>query len=91
MYANVFGQEGVEEAIEMLKPEIAIDAANIGVPDVGKIGPEAVSEAYMAEFFFNKVLLTTTGQLEDRFLWVWRKASRSSLRRWTISLYILDA
>ncbi|KAG9258434.1 uncharacterized protein F5Z01DRAFT_615027 [Emericellopsis atlantica] len=43
LYANVFGQEGVEKAIELLKTEIAYDAGNIGVPDVGKIGPEAVN------------------------------------------------
>ncbi|WYZ40876.1 hypothetical protein EsH8_IV_001217 [Colletotrichum jinshuiense] len=37
MYANVFGQEGVEKAIELLKHEIAIDAGNLGVPDLKKI------------------------------------------------------
>ncbi|OLN83334.1 Cytochrome b2, mitochondrial 4 [Colletotrichum chlorophyti] len=37
MYANVFGQEGVEKAIQILKHEIAIDAGNLGVPDLKKI------------------------------------------------------
>ena len=43
MYANVFGQEGVEKAIDILKTELAIDAGNIGVADVKKIGPKNVS------------------------------------------------
>ncbi|KAI0602190.1 hypothetical protein F4775DRAFT_581619 [Biscogniauxia sp. FL1348] len=37
MYANVYGTEGVTRAIEMLKHEIAIDAANAGVGDLHKI------------------------------------------------------
>ena len=43
MYSNVFGQEGVTKAIELLKYEIAIDAANIGVADLKKINPSYVS------------------------------------------------
>lgn len=43
MYANVFGQEGVEKAIEMLKHEIAIDAGNLGVGDLSKIDTSYVS------------------------------------------------
>ena len=42
MYANVFGQEGVQQVIEQLKYEIAIDAANIGVADLKKIAPDYV-------------------------------------------------
>lgn len=42
MYANVFGQEGVQQLIEQLKYEIAIDAANIGVADLKKITPDYV-------------------------------------------------
>ncbi|KAI1637422.1 hypothetical protein F4809DRAFT_640477 [Biscogniauxia mediterranea] len=37
MYANVYGTDGVKRAIEMLKHEIAIDAANAGVGDLHKI------------------------------------------------------
>lgn len=42
MYANVFGHEGVQQLIEQLKYEIAIDAANIGVADLKKITPDYV-------------------------------------------------
>ncbi|EKG10052.1 FMN-dependent dehydrogenase [Macrophomina phaseolina MS6] len=37
MYSNVFGQEGVAKAIDLFKRELAIDAANLGVPDIKKI------------------------------------------------------
>lgn len=37
MFANVFGTEGIERVIELLKHEIAIDAANLGVSDLKKI------------------------------------------------------
>ncbi|OHW92241.1 FMN-dependent dehydrogenase [Colletotrichum incanum] len=37
MFSNIFGQEGVERAIQLLKHEIAIDAGNLGVPDLKKI------------------------------------------------------
>uniref|UniRef100_L2FXD8 Cytochrome mitochondrial n=1 Tax=Colletotrichum fructicola (strain Nara gc5) TaxID=1213859 RepID=L2FXD8_COLFN len=37
MFANVFGEEGVTKAIQMIKHELAIDAANLGVPDLKKI------------------------------------------------------
>ncbi|KAK1977021.1 FMN-dependent dehydrogenase [Colletotrichum cereale] len=37
MFANVFGQEGVERAIRILKTELANDAGNLGVPDLKAI------------------------------------------------------
>lgn len=43
MYANVYGAEGVARAVKMLKYEIANDAANLGVGDLKKIGPEYVN------------------------------------------------
>jgi isopentenyl diphosphate isomerase/L-lactate dehydrogenase-like FMN-dependent dehydrogenase len=43
MYANIYGAEGVARAAQMLKYELLNDAANIGVPDLKKIGPEYVS------------------------------------------------
>lgn len=43
MYANCYGAEGVEKAISLLKHEIAIDAANLGVPDIKQITPDYVS------------------------------------------------
>jgi isopentenyl diphosphate isomerase/L-lactate dehydrogenase-like FMN-dependent dehydrogenase len=43
MYANIYGAEGVARATEMLKYELINDAANIGVTDLKKIGPEFVN------------------------------------------------
>jgi len=37
MYANVYGTEGLKHAIDLLKKEIALDAANMGVADIHKI------------------------------------------------------
>lgn len=37
MYANVYGAEGVLRAINIMKKEIALDAANMGVGDLKKI------------------------------------------------------
>ncbi|KAI1086442.1 FMN-dependent alpha-hydroxy acid dehydrogenase [Rostrohypoxylon terebratum] len=42
MYANVYGTEGVSRAIEILKHEIAIDAANAGIADLKNIDPNIV-------------------------------------------------
>ncbi|KAF4964175.1 hypothetical protein FSARC_7872 [Fusarium sarcochroum] len=42
MYANVFGVDGVKKVIDLLKHEIAIDAGNLGVPDIQKINPSYV-------------------------------------------------
>jgi isopentenyl diphosphate isomerase/L-lactate dehydrogenase-like FMN-dependent dehydrogenase len=43
MYANIYGAEGVARATEMLKYEILNDAANLGVADLKKIGPQYVN------------------------------------------------
>ena len=43
MYANVYGWEGVAKAIELLKAEIAGDAANLGVGDLKQINSSYVS------------------------------------------------
>mgnify|MGYP002348017558 CR=1 FL=1 len=68
MYANVFGQEGIEKAIEQLKYEIAIDAANVGIADLKKIDPSYVSCHLPSDPLKSSycVLLLTcpTGQLE---------------------------
>ncbi|KAF9268844.1 S-2-hydroxy-acid oxidase [Marasmius fiardii PR-910] len=42
MYSNVFGVEGVEHAIKLMKREISIDAANLGVGDLKKINTSFV-------------------------------------------------
>lgn len=44
MYANVLGQPGVREAIRILKHELALDAGNLGVPDVGRVPADIVSQ-----------------------------------------------
>jgi isopentenyl diphosphate isomerase/L-lactate dehydrogenase-like FMN-dependent dehydrogenase len=43
MYANIYGWEGVKKAIDLLKHEIAIDAANMGLGDLKKIDASYVS------------------------------------------------
>ncbi|KAI1488473.1 FMN-dependent dehydrogenase [Biscogniauxia mediterranea] len=42
MYANMYGAEGVARAAQMLKREIALDAANAGVADLKSIDPSYV-------------------------------------------------
>lgn len=42
MFANVYGTKGIEKAIEIIKHEIAIDAANLGVGDLEQINPSYV-------------------------------------------------
>ncbi|OJD37424.1 fmn-dependent dehydrogenase [Diplodia corticola] len=43
MYSNVFGEEGVSKAIKLFKHELAIDAGNLGVPDLKQIDTRYVS------------------------------------------------
>ncbi|EMD93376.1 hypothetical protein COCC4DRAFT_133702 [Bipolaris maydis ATCC 48331] len=43
MFANIYGAEGVARAAEMLRYELLNDAANTGIPDIKKIGPEYVN------------------------------------------------
>lgn len=43
MFANVYGMEGVQTAIQILKREIAVDAANLGVADLARITADYVS------------------------------------------------
>ena len=42
MFANIFGQEGVERALSLFQSEVMNDAANLGVPDLKKITPDYV-------------------------------------------------
>ncbi|KAJ4316579.1 hypothetical protein N0V84_007776 [Fusarium piperis] len=42
MYSNIFGQEGVERTIELLKREIAVDAANLGLGSLKEIDADYV-------------------------------------------------
>jgi L-lactate dehydrogenase (cytochrome) len=42
-YANVYGLEGVKKAIEIMKREIAVDAASIGVEDLQNVDSNLVS------------------------------------------------
>lgn len=43
MFANVYGQEGVEKVIDIMKTEIAGDGANIGVADLKSINADYVN------------------------------------------------
>ena len=52
MYANAYGAEGVKHAIDLLKHEIAIDAANLGVADIKKITPDYVGHLPSFEVSF---------------------------------------
>lgn len=42
MYSMVYGTEGVEKAIDILKNELAIDAANLGITDIQELNPKWV-------------------------------------------------
>ncbi|EFY87297.1 (S)-2-hydroxy-acid oxidase, putative [Metarhizium acridum CQMa 102] len=42
MYSNIYGQEGVEKVIQIMKHEMAIDAGNLGIPDLKKVSPNFV-------------------------------------------------
>ncbi|KAF2013595.1 FMN-dependent alpha-hydroxy acid dehydrogenase [Aaosphaeria arxii CBS 175.79] len=42
MFSNIYGEEGVKRVTEMLKFELINDAANGGIGDLKKIGPEWV-------------------------------------------------
>ncbi|KAK8099189.1 uncharacterized protein PG998_012430 [Apiospora kogelbergensis] len=43
MYANAFGQPGVEKVAQILKHELTGDSANLGVPDLKKIDADVVN------------------------------------------------
>lgn len=43
MYANIYGQAGVEKAIELLKTEMTLDAINLGVTDLKQLNSSWVS------------------------------------------------
>jgi isopentenyl diphosphate isomerase/L-lactate dehydrogenase-like FMN-dependent dehydrogenase len=45
-YANVYGYDGVKKAIEIMKREVAVDAANLGVDDLQNIDPSLVSSQH---------------------------------------------
>lgn len=51
MYANVYGAPGVTRAAEMMKYELANDAANLGVGDLKTIGPEYVHWKSVNQWF----------------------------------------
>lgn len=43
MYANIYGQAGVERAIDLMKTEIILDAINLGVTDMAQLNSSWVS------------------------------------------------
>lgn len=57
MFANVYGTKGIEKAIEIIKHEIAIDAANLGVGDLEQINPSYVRTRFLLHL--PKAKLTT--------------------------------
>jgi isopentenyl diphosphate isomerase/L-lactate dehydrogenase-like FMN-dependent dehydrogenase len=72
MYANIFGQPGIERVIELLKHEIAIDAGNLGVPDLHEINADYVSTTRTRRqecFLCFKADQKNVGQLEPCRLW----------------------
>lgn len=65
MYANAYGAEGVKHAIDILKHEIAIDAANLGVPDIKQITPDYVGSINSQPFHTMRILADLPiGELE---------------------------
>jgi isopentenyl diphosphate isomerase/L-lactate dehydrogenase-like FMN-dependent dehydrogenase len=42
MFANIFAEKGVERAAQILKREVAIDAANVGIGDLKNISPDVI-------------------------------------------------
>ena len=51
MFANVYGEAGVSRAIEIMKREVAIDAANAGIGDLRSVGEGHVDvERYSSEW-----------------------------------------
>ena len=51
MLSNVYGVDGVKKAIDIMKHEVAIDAANMGVGDLKQIGPEYVNWKSVNQWF----------------------------------------
>ncbi|KAH7083496.1 FMN-dependent dehydrogenase [Paraphoma chrysanthemicola] len=51
MYANAYGVDGVKKVIDILKYELLNDAANLGVGDLKKVGPEFVNWKQTNQWF----------------------------------------
>ncbi|OAG12342.1 (S)-2-hydroxy-acid oxidase [Paraphaeosphaeria sporulosa] len=51
MLSNVYGEEGVKKVIDLMKHEILIDAANLGVADLKAIGPQYVNWKSVNQWF----------------------------------------
>ncbi|KAF9741179.1 hypothetical protein PMIN06_012330 [Paraphaeosphaeria minitans] len=51
MLSNVYGEEGVKKVIDLMKREILIDAANLGVADLKTIGPRYVNWKSVNQWF----------------------------------------
>ncbi|KAF2445028.1 S-2-hydroxy-acid oxidase [Karstenula rhodostoma CBS 690.94] len=49
LYSNCYGREGVKKAIQMMKKEIVLDAAQVGIADVRKIGPSVINARELEE------------------------------------------
>lgn len=49
MYANIYGQAGVERAISILKQEIVLDAVNLGVTDLRQLSSSWLDLDYLRQ------------------------------------------
>ncbi|KAI5922460.1 S-2-hydroxy-acid oxidase [Camillea tinctor] len=52
MYANCYGQAGVEQAIQIMKKEIAQDAAQVGISDIQNISSKLLNTRALEETVF---------------------------------------
>lgn len=47
MFSNVYGQEGVEHLIKLMKQEIIADAGNLGIGTLSDLGPDRLNLNYL--------------------------------------------
>lgn len=58
MYANIYGPQGVERAIELLKKEIYLDAVNLGISDLKQLNSSWVSNTVICHHSLVNASLT---------------------------------
>lgn len=68
MYANVYGREGVEKAIDLLRQELAWDAANTGVSDLRNVSSTVVSHSILLNPGSSCLPLTIIGSMDESIL-----------------------
>jgi len=50
MYSNVYGVDGVEHLITLMKQEIIADAGNLGIGNLSNINPSSLNLATLRQF-----------------------------------------